>query len=81
LQAAVLDQSLNAIGVDRPRPTHVIASALHDYQHDGMPIVFCVTALGSILIVTYVGVLSCDRSALAWRYEAWTATASPPPST
>ncbi|WP_418961264.1 hypothetical protein [Streptomyces tritici] len=35
---------------------HATASALRDYQHEGIRVVFYATALGSILIVTYVEV-------------------------
>ncbi|MFE1381847.1 hypothetical protein ACFW6S_23180 [Streptomyces sp. NPDC058740] len=35
---------------------HATASALRDYQHDGIHVIFYATALGSILIVTYVEV-------------------------
>ncbi|MFE5484090.1 hypothetical protein [Streptomyces sp. NPDC056527] len=57
VQAAQLDAALNEIAAD---PTdvkaHATASALRDYQHSGVRIVFYATALGSILIVTYVEV-------------------------
>ncbi|MFD9049514.1 hypothetical protein [Streptomyces zaomyceticus] len=54
-QTVRLDSALNAIAVD---PTdvkaHATASALRDYDHDGVRVIFYATALGSILIVTYV---------------------------
>jgi hypothetical protein len=56
-QAARLDTALTTIAAD---PTvvkpHATAPALHDYQHEGLRIVFYATALGSILIVTYIEV-------------------------
>lgn len=56
-QAARLDTALDVIGADpgAVKP-HATAPALHDYQHDSLRIVFYATALGSILIVTYVEV-------------------------
>ncbi|MFJ2937936.1 hypothetical protein ACIO8G_34875 [Streptomyces sp. NPDC087219] len=54
-QTARLDAALNVIAAD---PTdvkpHATASALRDHQHDGIRVIFYATALGSILIVTYV---------------------------
>ncbi|OKJ48092.1 hypothetical protein AMK27_38790 [Streptomyces sp. CB02009] len=54
-QTGRLDAALNAIAAD---PTdvkpHATASALRDFQHDGIRVIFYATALGSILIVTYV---------------------------
>ncbi|RSS37454.1 hypothetical protein [Streptomyces sp. WAC08241] len=54
-QTTRLDEALNLIAA---APTdvkpHATASALRDYQHDGIRIIFYATALGSILIVTYV---------------------------
>ncbi|MFF8513630.1 hypothetical protein ACF064_37050 [Streptomyces sp. NPDC015492] len=54
-QTGRLDVALNAIASD---PTdvkaHATASALRDYQHNGIRVIFYATALGSILIVTYV---------------------------
>ncbi|MBT2439938.1 hypothetical protein J7E93_07345 [Streptomyces sp. ISL-36] len=56
-QAAVLDGTLNAIAADPDAvKPHATASALRDYQHDGIRVIFYATALGSILIVTYVEV-------------------------
>ncbi|GGV99275.1 hypothetical protein GCM10010230_25000 [Streptomyces narbonensis] len=56
-QTGCLDKALNVIAAD---PTdvkpHATASALRDYQHDGIRVIFYATALGSILIVTYVEV-------------------------
>ncbi|MFF8279973.1 hypothetical protein ACF05T_28370 [Streptomyces lateritius] len=56
-QTTRLDTALNVIAAD---PTdvkpHATASALRDYQHDGIRVIFYATALGSILIVTYVEV-------------------------
>ncbi|SEE59646.1 hypothetical protein SAMN05428939_8054 [Streptomyces sp. TLI_105] len=54
-QTARLDEALNMIAA---APTdvkpHATASALRDYQHEGIRVIFYATALGSILIVTYV---------------------------
>ncbi|MER6432148.1 hypothetical protein ABT272_31165 [Streptomyces sp900105245] len=56
-QTARLDAALNVIAADPAAvKKHATASALHDYQHEGIRIVFYATALGSILIVTYVEV-------------------------
>ncbi|MGW7412727.1 hypothetical protein [Streptomyces sp. NPDC054863] len=56
-QVVRLDAALNAIAAD---PTavrqHSTAQALRDYQHEDIRVVFYATALGSILIVTYVEV-------------------------
>lgn len=54
-QTARVDAALNAIAAapDEVKP-HATASALRDYQHDGVRLIFYATALGSILIVTYV---------------------------
>jgi hypothetical protein len=56
-QAARLDEALGVIAADpgAVKP-HATAPALHDYQHEGLRVVFYATALGSILIVTYVEV-------------------------
>ncbi|MGW8364540.1 hypothetical protein ACWGK1_28750 [Streptomyces wedmorensis] len=56
-QTAVLDSTLNVIAADPAAvKPHATASALRDYQHDGVRVIFYATALGSILIVTYVEV-------------------------
>ncbi|MGW1116906.1 hypothetical protein ACWD5B_07325 [Streptomyces tanashiensis] len=56
-QTAVLDSTLNAIAADPGAvKQHATASALRDYEHDGVRVIFYATALGSILIVTYVEV-------------------------
>ncbi|MFH9727556.1 hypothetical protein ACH4M4_32010 [Streptomyces sp. NPDC017254] len=56
-QTVRLDSALNTIAVD---PTgvkaHATASALRDYHQDRVRVIFYATALGSILIVTYVEV-------------------------
>lgn len=54
-QTARVDAALNTIAAapDEVKP-HATASALRDYQHDGVRLIFYATALGSILIVTYV---------------------------
>ncbi|MEV7535458.1 hypothetical protein [Streptomyces hydrogenans] len=54
-QTARVDAALNAIAAapDEVKP-HATASALRDYQDDGVRLIFYATALGSILIVTYV---------------------------
>ncbi|MFF8610881.1 hypothetical protein ACF06X_33785 [Streptomyces sp. NPDC015346] len=56
-QAAMLDGTLNAIAADpdAAKP-HATASALRDYDFGGVRVIFYATALGSILIVTYVEV-------------------------
>ncbi|MEU0272744.1 hypothetical protein [Streptomyces sp. NPDC006307] len=56
-QAARLDEALGVIAADPSlvKP-HATAPALHDYQHEGLRVVFYATALGSILIVTYIEV-------------------------
>ncbi|MFG3343457.1 hypothetical protein ACGF1Z_00140 [Streptomyces sp. NPDC048018] len=57
VQAAQLDAALNEIAADPADvKAHATASALCDYQHSGVRIVFFATALGSILIITYVEV-------------------------
>ncbi|MFH8574525.1 hypothetical protein [Streptomyces zaomyceticus] len=54
-QTVRLDSALNAIAVDPADvKAHATASALCDYDHDGVRVIFYATALGSILIVTYV---------------------------
>ncbi|MGW6570061.1 hypothetical protein [Streptomyces sp. NPDC054975] len=57
VQVAQLDAALNEIAADPAdvKP-HATATALRDYQHSGVRIVFYATALGSILIVTYIEV-------------------------
>lgn len=56
-QAARLDTALGVIGADPGAvKEHATAPALHDYQQDGIRVVFYATALGSILIVTYLEV-------------------------
>ncbi|MFE0654196.1 hypothetical protein ACFVZH_37200 [Streptomyces sp. NPDC059534] len=56
-QTAVLDSTLNVIAADPGAvKQHASASALRDYEHDGVRVIFYATALGSILIVTYVEV-------------------------
>ncbi|MFE5940867.1 hypothetical protein ACFQ69_36735 [Streptomyces sp. NPDC056470] len=56
-QTSQLDAALNEIAADPAdvKP-HATATALRDHQHAGVRIVFYATALGSILIVTYVEV-------------------------
>ncbi|MFF2569088.1 hypothetical protein [Streptomyces sp. NPDC058084] len=57
VQVAQLDAALSEIAADPAGVTpHATASALRDYQHSGVRIVFYATALGSILLVTYVEV-------------------------
>ncbi|MEU9298728.1 hypothetical protein [Streptomyces sp. NPDC048266] len=54
-QTARLDAALNEVAAaPADVKQHATASALRDYQHDGMRVIFYATALGSILIVTYV---------------------------
>ncbi|MFG2840979.1 hypothetical protein ACGFZH_04085 [Streptomyces zaomyceticus] len=54
-QTARLDSALNAIAADPADvKAHATASALRDYDHGGVRVIFYATALGSILIVTYV---------------------------
>lgn len=56
-QTAALDGTLNVIAADPAAvKPHATASALRDYQHDGIRVIFYATALGSILICTYVEV-------------------------
>ncbi|MCX5233475.1 hypothetical protein [Streptomyces sp. NBC_00233] len=56
-QTAVLDATLNVIAADPGAvKQHAAASALRDFQHDGVRVIFYATALGSILIVTYIEV-------------------------
>ncbi|MFF3775618.1 hypothetical protein [Streptomyces sp. NPDC002232] len=56
-QTAVLDHTLNVIAADPAAvKQHATASALRDYEHEGVRVIFYATALGSILIVTYVEV-------------------------
>ncbi|MFF0431715.1 hypothetical protein ACFYU9_05740 [Streptomyces sp. NPDC004327] len=54
-QTVRLDRALNVLAADPAdvKP-HATATALRDYQHDGIRVIFYATALGSILIVTYV---------------------------
>ncbi|MFF9340440.1 MULTISPECIES: hypothetical protein [unclassified Streptomyces] len=56
-QTLRLDAALDAVAAapDEVKP-HATASALRDYRHDGIRVIFYATALGSILIVTYVEV-------------------------
>ncbi|MFE5798071.1 hypothetical protein ACFQ8C_36615 [Streptomyces sp. NPDC056503] len=54
-QTARVDAALNTIAAAPDEvKQHATASALRDYQHDGVRLIFYATALGSILIVTYV---------------------------
>ncbi|MFF4409857.1 hypothetical protein [Streptomyces sp. NPDC001404] len=56
-QTARLDIALNIIAADPGAvKAHATASALRDFQHEGIRVVLYATALGSILIVTYVEV-------------------------
>ncbi|MER7000660.1 hypothetical protein [Streptomyces sp. NPDC000410] len=56
-RTAQLDAALNIIAADPGAvKAHATASALRDYQHEGIRVMFYATALGSILIVTYVEV-------------------------
>ncbi|MFE7584612.1 hypothetical protein ACFU5Y_23970 [Streptomyces gardneri] len=56
-QSARLDVALGVIaGAPAEVKQHATASALRDYRHDGVRVIFYATALGSILIVTYVEV-------------------------
>ncbi|MEU5425805.1 hypothetical protein AB0H73_09375 [Streptomyces olivoreticuli] len=56
-QISRVDAALNTIAADPSAvKAHATASALHDFQHEGIRVVFYATALGSILIVTYVEV-------------------------
>ncbi|MET9541064.1 hypothetical protein ABZY16_26785 [Streptomyces sp. NPDC006553] len=56
-QTSRLDAALNVIAAaPADVKQHATAPALRDYQHDGIRAVFYATALGSILIVTYVEV-------------------------
>ncbi|MFE2015127.1 hypothetical protein [Streptomyces sp. NPDC059491] len=56
-QTVMLDGALHAIGSDPGAVTpHATASALRDYRRGGVRVIFFATALGSILIVTYVEV-------------------------
>lgn len=60
-QTVRLDTALNAIAAaPADVKPHATASALRDYQHDGIRVIFYATALGSILIVTYVEVDETD---------------------
>ncbi|MFF2778897.1 hypothetical protein ACFVU3_28865 [Streptomyces sp. NPDC058052] len=54
-QTARVDAALNVVAaaLDEVKQ-HATASALGDYQHDGVRLIFYATALGSILIVTYI---------------------------
>jgi hypothetical protein len=56
-QVARLDTALTTLA-EAPDEVkqHATAAALRDYQHDGIRIIFYATALGSILIVTYIEV-------------------------
>ncbi|MFB7612123.1 hypothetical protein [Streptomyces gardneri] len=61
---ARLDAALGVIaGAPADVKQHATASALRDYQHDGIRVIFYATALGSILIVTYVEVDETVESA------------------
>ncbi|MFF8414605.1 hypothetical protein [Streptomyces omiyaensis] len=54
-QTARVDAALDTIAAAPDEvKRHATASALRDYQHDGVRLIFYATALGSILIVTYV---------------------------
>ncbi|MEU3400705.1 hypothetical protein [Streptomyces filamentosus] len=54
-QTARVDAALDTIAAAPDEvKQHATASALRDYQHDGVRLIFYATALGSILIVTYV---------------------------
>ncbi|MFF1511929.1 hypothetical protein [Streptomyces sp. NPDC058326] len=54
-QTARLDEALNVVAAaPADVKPHATAAALRDYQHDGIRVIFYATALGSILIVTYV---------------------------
>lgn len=56
-QTARLDAALNVIAAaPADVKQHATASALRDYQHDRLRVIFYATALGSILIVTYIEV-------------------------
>ncbi|MFE7548881.1 hypothetical protein [Streptomyces gardneri] len=63
-QSARLDAALGVIA-EAPADVkqHATASALRDYQHDGIRVIFYATALGSILIITYVEVDETVESA------------------
>jgi hypothetical protein len=56
-QAELLDTALTAIAAapDAAKP-HTTATALRDYQHNGVRVIYYSTALGSIIIVTYIEV-------------------------
>jgi methionyl-tRNA formyltransferase len=54
-QMARVDAALNTVAAAPDEvKAHATASALRDYQHDGIRVIFYATALGSILIVTYI---------------------------
>ncbi|MFF3842538.1 hypothetical protein [Streptomyces sp. NPDC001930] len=56
-QTTRLDAALNVIAAaPADVKQHATASALRDYQQDGIRAIFYATALGSILIVTYIEV-------------------------
>lgn len=56
-QALRLDTALNAIAAaPDAAKQHPTAAALRDYQQDGVRVIYYSTALGSIVIVTYVEV-------------------------
>ncbi|MFI8966938.1 hypothetical protein ACIGO8_33060 [Streptomyces sp. NPDC053493] len=56
-QTARLDKALNVLAADpAAAKPHATATALRDHQHEGIRVIFYATALGSILIVTYVEV-------------------------
>ncbi|CAM5228810.1 hypothetical protein GCM10010329_79650 [Streptomyces spiroverticillatus] len=56
-QAARLDEALTTVAADPAAvKRHSTAEALRDFRHEDVRIVFYATALGSILIVTYVEV-------------------------
>ncbi|MGW7433303.1 hypothetical protein ACWGIN_27655 [Streptomyces sp. NPDC054861] len=54
-QTTRLDAALNTVAAapGEVKP-HATATTLRDYQHDGIRVIFYATALGSILIVTYI---------------------------
>lgn len=56
-QTARLDTALNTLAAAPDEvKQHATASALRDYEHNDIRVIFYATALGSILIVTYVEV-------------------------
>ncbi|MFE7547501.1 hypothetical protein [Streptomyces gardneri] len=63
-QSARLDAALGVIAqAPADVKQHATALALRDHQHDGIRVIFHATALGSILIVTYVEVDEAVESA------------------